>query len=367
MIDMRILMLGSKEYPFGSSKGHDPKAGGGIEVHVEKLSNHLAKHGHEVFIITRRFPGQPKEETHGKIHIYRTGFVSNPYLRTFTFNLSACLKAMKMIKETGIDLIHSHGVLAGLFGSKLSMATGVPMAFTPHGTLDEWGFPIRHILKLLRRVPLRFAKRILFISPMEMESMKTRNPAVLLTNGIDFEDCPKTKKTWRGVRFLFLGRLEEFKGVKLILEAFKKISRDFPEAELYIAGEGEMKSWINKFIEENGMKSAKVLGWADPKDILPKTDVFLLPSTERGQPIALLEAMATGRIIITSLGYIEDGKTGLKTKPDVQNLYEKMLVVCRNPKKYEKLGENARKSVQNLSWSKVVNDFEKEYNKILSE
>lgn len=365
MIDMRILMLGSKEYPFGSSKGHDPKAGGGIEVHVEKLSRHLAKRGHEVFIITRQFPGQAKEETHDRIRVYRTGFVPNVYLRTLTFNLMSLIKGRKIVKENKIDMLHCHGVLAGFFGSILSKSTGTPMVFTPHGTLVEWGFPIRHILKLFRRVPLRDAKRVIFISPMEMECMKPRNPSALLTNGIDFEDYKAAKKSWNGVRFLFLGRLEEFKGVKYVMEAFKMLSVKFPDSELYIAGEGKMKSWIIDFIEKNGTENVKFLGWADSKDVLPKTDAFLLPSTEKGQPIALLEAMATGKIIITSLDYVEDQITGLKVKPDTMDVYEKMLLICRNPKKYEQLGKNARKSIQSLSWSDIVKAFETEYKKCL--
>lgn len=360
-------MLGSKEYPFGSSKGHDPKAGGGIEVHVEKLSKHLANLGHEVFILTRQFPGQPKEESHGRVHVYRTGFIPNAYLRTFTFNLSSLFTGRRLVKEKGIGLIHCHGVLAGFFGSKLSKATGVPMVFTPHGTLAEWGFPIRHILKLFRRVPLRCARRSLFISPMSKKELRSRNPSVLLTNGIDFEDYARIKKTWRGVRFLFLGRLEEFKGIKLILDAFKRISGTFPESELYIAGEGEMRPYITGFIRRSSLKNIKFLGWVPSKEILPKTDVFLLPSTEKGQPIALLEAMATGKIVITSLNYIEDGKTGIKVKNNAEDLYEKMLLVCKDQRKYEKLGENVKKSIQSLAWSNVVKRFEKEYGKALAE
>lgn len=365
MIGMRILMLGSKEYPFGSSRGHDPKAGGGIEVHVEKLSRHLAKRDHEVFIITRQFPGQAKEEIHGKIHVYRTGFIPNTYLRTLTFNLMGLFRGRRTVRESRIDLIHCHGVLAGFFGSVLSKSTGTPMIFTPHGTLIEWGFPIRHILKLFRRVPLRVAKRVIFISPMETECMKPRNPSVLLTNGIDFEDYKPVKKSWEGMRFLFLGRLEEFKGVKYVMESFKRLSGEFPDSELYIAGEGKTKSWILEFIEKNRMENVKFLGWMDSKDVFPETDAFLLPSTERGQPIALLEAMASGKIVITSLNYVEDQRTGLKVKPDATDVYEKMLLVCRNPKKYEQLGKNARKSIQNLSWPDVVKDFEHEYEKCL--
>ncbi|MFH1444899.1 MAG: glycosyltransferase family 4 protein, partial [Nanoarchaeota archaeon] len=108
---MRILLLGSKEYPFGISHKYDKKAGGGIEVHVEKLAKYLAKDGHKVFIITRRFPGQLKKETAGNITIYRTKFIYNKYLRNFTFNFSSFLKAWRLIRKERIDLIHCHGAV----------------------------------------------------------------------------------------------------------------------------------------------------------------------------------------------------------------------------------------------------------------
>ncbi len=378
---MKILLLGSKEYPFGSSYKYDKKAGGGIEVHVEKLSKYLAREGHEVFIITRKFPGQKKQETKktgkSKIHVYRTKFMYNKFLRTFTFNALSSKEANRIIKENKIDIIHCHGPVAGFFGSRLSKKTKIPMVFTTHGPgkIIGWNIVIRKILERFVNTSYKSAKKIIFISKPAYDSDIKRNKelkskSALLTNAIDPDDFKiKTKRNWKEIRFLFLGRLEEIKGIKYLLQAFKKISDNVKDTKLYVAGEGSLKKYILDFIKKNDLKKRiKFLGWIeDTAKILSETDVFVLPSWEKGQPIALLEAMASGKIIITSLNYIEDGKTGIRIKPkNTQDLYEKMMQVCNDLKKHNNLGKNAKMEIkEKMSWDTVIKKYIREYNSVI--
>ena len=84
---MKIVLLGSKEYPFNSSYKWDKCAGGGYEVHVEKLAKYLVKKGHEVVVITRRFPDQKKEEKYfdGKLEVFRVSYMKHQSLRTISY------------------------------------------------------------------------------------------------------------------------------------------------------------------------------------------------------------------------------------------------------------------------------------------
>jgi glycosyltransferase involved in cell wall biosynthesis len=375
---MRILMLGSKEYPFGVSAGHDPKAGGGIEFHVEKLSKYLARRGHEVFIITRRFPGQPYRETAGNIHVYRTSYAPNKYLRAFTFNLLGFFMAPFLIRKHRIDLIHSHAVMAGFFGAVLSRLTGRPMLLTPHGTVVGWGFPVREILRFFQRASLKGAGRTIFISGPAREALAplTRHHA-LLSNAIDLEDYDFKSIPSREMRFLFLGRLEEVKGADILIEAFSRLLKRCPRARLMIAGEGSIKPRIIDLILKAKTEMPhppagrpederiRYMGWMNPREALKASDVFVLPSTEKGQPVALLEAMASGKIIITSLPFIKPGRTGLSCRPNSQDLCRKMLMVCRSPGRYRRLGRQAREEARSLGWESAVILFEKEYQKAL--
>jgi glycogen(starch) synthase len=375
---MRILMLGSKEYPFGVSARHDPKAGGGIEFHVEKLSKYLARGGHDVYVITRCFPGQRKHETiaegNGKIHVYRTGYVPNKYLRAFSFNLLSFLKAICLIRNEKMDIIHAHAIVAGFFGAKLSRLTGKPMVLTPHGTIVDWGFPVREALTLFQKVSLKFAKRVIFISKPAQEklSLLTKSPSALLTNAIDpedYTDASRPARSLRGkdIRFLFLGRLEKIKGLDTLIEAFSSLIRKFPDAGLVIAGEGSIRNQVVDLVVKANTDKIRYVGWVESKQALKDSDVFVLPSKERGQPVALLEAMAAGKIIITSLPFIRPGRTGIYCRAgDPKDLAKKMLAVCRDFGKYKKLGEQARKESVSFTWESTVNLFEREYVKVLA-
>jgi glycosyltransferase involved in cell wall biosynthesis len=370
MIDMKILMLGSKEYPFGSSKITESKPSAGLETIIEKLSKYLVKDDHEVFIITRRFPKQAKEEDFGKIHVYRKTFIYNKWLRTFTFNLFAFFKAIQIIRREKIDIIHSHGHVAGFFGSFLSKITKTPLVWTPHGIVIDWPSPAKEALSLFHRITLRNAKKIIFISSEYVQKrvlLGKKTPNILLTNAIDLEDFKTVPRRWKEVRFIYLGRFARHKGVIHTIQAFSKLVKKFPNSALYFAGAGMRLNEMMKVIEENSLgKNVRFLGWVtDTPGTLAKIDVFVLPSRETGQPVALIEAMAAGKIIITSLRYIEDGKDGLLVRQDVNDIYEKMLYVCKNFEKCTKLGKNARESVKKKSWAKTIKDFEREYEEVL--
>jgi glycosyltransferase involved in cell wall biosynthesis len=360
---MKILMLGSKEYPFNSSSGFDRYSGGGIERHVEKLAKYLAKEGHEPIIITRKFPGQKDFEQAGRIRVYRTGFVSNKYLRNVSYNLAAYRLAKKIVSEEKVDLIHAHAVVAGWFGAKLSKSTRIPMVFTPHGSVIGWKFPVRIVLKRMETKALKSAAKTLFISSGEMEEMrgKTRS-STLLTNAIDLDDFKPVKRAWKTIRFLFMGRLLKFKGVVHCIRAFEKLIQEFPDAELLVAGDGEARREVELAVSSK----LHYLGWvSDTGKLLSETDVFVLPSMEKGQPVALLEAMASGKIILTSLNFIREGKTGMLCSQDVDDIREKMLHVCRNFGKLKELGANARKEIEkNYSWENVVKQFLREYESV---
>jgi len=371
---MKVLLLGSKEYPFGSSHKYDKKAGGGIEIHVDRLAKFLAREGHDAYIITRQFPGQKKEEifkigNDGKIHVYRTQFIYNPILRAMSYNFFASIKALKIIRKEKIDAIHCHGPVAGFFGAKLSKITGRPMIFTPHGTVTTWSSPIKEILRFFENTSALSAKKTIFISKKAQKEMTAvmKFPNTLLTNAIDLDNYESKVARTQTKRFLFVGRLEEVKGLREIMEAFTLLTKKHPDSKLTIAGDGAMRKYIEDFIRKNSTKNINFVGWVD-SDKIPKLlsehDVFLLPSEEKGQPVALLEAMASGAIIITSLDYIDDNSTGVKVRArDVSDLLEKMNYVYEHPETTT-FGQNAKNMVKNVSWDVVIKMFVEEYKRI---
>ena len=153
------------------------------------------------------------------------------------------------------------------------------------------------------------------------------------------------------VNILFIGWLEEFKGVKEILKAAYILKNKNYNFHIYFAGDGKMmpfaKSFISKF---NLKKNISLLGWinnSEKKKFLSKSTIFLLPSWNEGLPNSMIEAMSAGlTCIISKVGTIPDyainGHNSLLVEPrNVQDIVKCLEKVLRNPPLRKKLSKNA--------------------------
>ena len=159
---MRILILGTKEYPFHSGAGFEKKPSGGIEKHVEKLIKYLILRKQSVVLITRKFPKLKKHEKTKYLEIFRVPFINNSLLRTISFNFLAFFKALTIVKN--VDVIHAHAPIAGFFGSILSIVYKKPLMYTPHGNISYWPQPTRFFLYLFNYVSVTASKKVIFVS-----------------------------------------------------------------------------------------------------------------------------------------------------------------------------------------------------------
>lgn len=368
---MNILILGSKEFPFHSSHKYDKYAGGGIEIYVEKLSKYLVNRGHNVFIVTRSFPNQKRIDIQNKLKIFRTKFIYNKYLRNFSYNFLSIFISLKIIKKYRIDIIHCNGPVSGFFGVIIRLLTNKKMVFTPHGTITGWSFPFSHFLKLFEIISLKKASKVIYVSNITKNEIDkyVRNTSILIPNAVDIENYkPLKKKNEKVFVFGFIGRLEKVKGLEILLESFFRFVILYPNTKLLIAGEGSLKEFIINFIKNKELENkVEVVGWVkDVPSFLKDIDVFLLPSKEKGQPFALLEAMAAGKIVITSLPYIKHMKTGIKCQSNVNDLLDKMNSVYNERERMDFLCFNARKEIiEKYSWDDRIKKILKIYSELL--
>jgi glycosyltransferase involved in cell wall biosynthesis len=161
-------------------------------------------------------------------------------------------------------------------------------------------------------------------------------------------------ETSRPNLILFLGRLEQAKGVFDLLEAVSALRSALPDVRLVCAGGGDRRA-VERYAERLGIRDAvKFTGWVGPsgkRALLENAAAFVLPSYTAGQPVSLLEAMAAGVPVIASpVGGIPevvvDGVTGFLVAPGdtatLQRLLRKLLV---DRKLGERMGAAARESV----------------------
>jgi glycosyltransferase involved in cell wall biosynthesis len=156
----------------------------------------------------------------------------------------------------------------------------------------------------------------------------------------------------RQPRFVFIGWLEEAKGVFELLAAFDSVRKSIPGAHLEICGNGSAAAELRLKVRQLEMEDAVTFrGWVGSEEkaaALARAWALVLPSYSEGMPNAVLEAMAAGRAVIASnVGgipeLVEDGESGLLVEPrQVGALAEAMRTLAQNPATAEAMGERGR-------------------------
>ncbi|MBD2056983.1 glycosyltransferase [Oculatella sp. FACHB-28] len=197
--------------------------------------------------------------------------------------------------------------------------------------------------------------------------------------GIDcdkFSFAPRILKEGDPIRLITICRLVEKKGVEYGIRAVAQLVNTRPHLkprlEYNIAGDGPLKANLENLIQELEVgDTVKLLGWKQQQDLIELLDqshILLAPSVtshdgnQEGIPVALMEAMARGLPVISSLHsgipeLIENGKSGfLVPERDVDGLAAKLDHLIQHPEIWPDLGKAGRIHVEQHFNIKKLND-----------
>ena len=215
---------------------------------------------------------------------------------------------------------------------------------------------------------------------MKFEKSFGLKNCVVIENGInmmnfrdsisDIKDNPHT--------FVSLGRLGYRKGTYDILDAVEIVSKKIPDILIYLGGDGEIDKAKEIVAEKKLENNVRIVGWADFEKkikLLKEASVFLLPSYNEGLPMAILEAMACGKAIIsTTVGAIPeviDKNNGILIVPgDVHALSEAMIKMCTDTEYVNEISHNNINKIKEkydmiLMHKKIEDVYTDLYNEVL--
>jgi glycosyltransferase involved in cell wall biosynthesis len=171
-------------------------------------------------------------------------------------------------------------------------------------------------------------------------------------------------------RLLYIGGFHDpVKGGDVLLDALPAIIERHPRVQVTIAGPGEPPA---RLAAVNGR--ATWLGWLDAgakARALREADIFLMPSTSEGLPVALLEAMAYGKpIVATRVGGIPDvladGTEGLLVPPgDAAALADAVAALVGDPDRAWALGRAAKERVAELGPDTIARRLDLVYQEVI--
>jgi glycosyltransferase involved in cell wall biosynthesis len=328
----------------------------------------------ELFVIGYSQNVRPRRFTE-QAHFYLLPKFPLPVLRYLEIFVLGQILAWWLIFRHGIQVVITQSPYEGFVGAIAKKIAGwlrcrVALVVEIHGDFEEGLFmqrriqfpgPYRLLMRHAARFSLRHADFLRAVSNSTRRQLERRVhgktifqfPAwtdieVFLQAGIHEE-----KDSSQSI--LYAGVLTPLKGVHHLINAFARIAKDFPQARLFMVGDGGNKSYAAELKEQvkrfdldarvhflGAMPQAELATW------MRKACVVVLPSASEGLPRVVLEAMATGTPVIgSSVGgipeMVKDGATGFLVQPgDEKVLTEKIRWVLEYPDKTREMGYHAR-------------------------
>ena len=295
------------------------------------------------------------------ISVLSTNRISVIQFLKIIFSNKARLKLLNFLDK--FDIVHCHSIWSPKIAilANYSISLGIKVIFSSHGYLDDWSLKHSVIKKKIYSVLIMNSlikkSKIFFSNIGEFNDSSKKfsfGDVFVIPNGIDNSlfKITKSNEINKKKKIIFFGRIHEKKGIEILLQAINEMPEEFFEKfYLEITGPGETQ-YINKI-----KKMIKIFKIEDSVSIQPpktgknkiiylqSSDIFILPSYEEGDSIALKEAMSAGNAVIISeqcrLNLVEDEKAGIIVKTD-KNSIKRALNKIKDFN-LDEMGENSKK------------------------
>lgn len=311
---MRILQISSA------------KSFGGGEKHLADLIRGLAARGHEVFLAA------PENSVlRGKLTRLKDENFINAGIR-HALDIPAAFKIAGIIREKNIDIVHAHlarDYVPASLAVRLASTAGPASAAGPTGATKAAKFVLtRHVLfpmKGLHRLALSNVSRVIAVSSAVEKQLRTQRvfppeKIVTIPNGIDVEHwaggpVEEMRMAFRAKHqipddaFLIgaIGELKKLKGQEDLILAAEMILQKFPGARFVIVGhdnspDGGYRVHLQNLAAAIGAADNFIwLDWVDDTaPLLHALDVFVSASHTESFGLAILEAMAAARAVVST-------------------------------------------------------------------
>lgn len=344
---------------------------GGAERVLADVTAGLAEDEHDVTVLS--FDSQKGDAfypLHKKIRRIKLGIGDVKSRATF----GETIRRMIALRHT-VQTEHPDAVIAFMHSSFVPAAfaligTGIPVIASEHIVPDyyhdRW---FEYRLLLLSRF---FVKAFTVLS----DDVKRRYPKALqkkmvpITNPVypakKIADTIGTKQKTKTI--LNVGRLTDQKDQSVLIDAFALLSNDFPDWDLRIIGEGDLRKNLEQHIKEHGLEQRIALPGATAKieQEYQKAQIFALPSKFESFGLVTAEAMAHG---LPTIGFAScPGTNEIITHKDngllvddsnrIQNFANGLRHLMENPDTRKTMGQKGLERVKSFHPDAVISAWE---------
>ena len=358
---------------------------GGVVQHITALEHQFTMMGHDVRVIApaskilsefgdKFIPiGKPRP-------IPTSGSIAR---------ISLSLRLEKKIKEVlereQFDIVHLHEPFMPMLCSavlRFSQSVNVGTFHAAAGRPGYYaGWPISAFM-IHRRAKKLSARIAVSTAAQRYHKKWIPGDFQIIPNGIDLtrfstDVAPIPEYCDGKLNILFVGRLENRKGLIYLLRAYRRIKKQIPNSRIIVVGPGKIfRKRYELYVHQHRLHDVVFVGRVS-QEMLPRyyrtADIFCAPATGRESfGIVLLEAMAMGKPVIASSieGYrcvVTNGIEGILVAPkNGKKLAQAIQKLADDPELRRTMGANGRQKAREYSWDKVARQVLACYDKILN-
>ena len=370
---MKILQISFHTAPFGSAGKHDS---GGLNIYVEKISDHLSKNNHVTVVTGEKAESFVKNNLEFKsLNLFDKDLSVEDkeiYLQEFINKL------YESVDPESFDVIHAHYWLSGLVGKEIANKFNKPLVYTSHSLgifLDGYNKERVDCEKIIMTSSDIITTSSLFEEDMILKNYNVdSNKMKLITPGVDVEIFSPDQTVKRENIFLSIGRIQEQKGqIETIkfLDNFKKVENNFT---CYFVGGPSGKSGNEYLVElkqtvvdlnlESHIEFLDNLPQTEIRDLLNKSKLLIHTSKFETFGLVAAEANAMGVPVLTTnsgsvLEIVESNENGYYSESlidgNVNNFVKELL---NNNDKFHNIMLNCLDKSKAYSWANTAREIE---------
>ncbi len=305
------------------------------------------------------------------------------------------MKKIILIRKK-FDIIHANTYIPALSAWMANFFLRKPLLFTVHDVYlqdrkdfwKQWAKQkevpkiVSLVGGLLEKIILKLPRTMIHTvsKTSEEDIIKTgvkKQRIVVIPNGLNLTEydkikSPKNKKN----QIYFVGRLIFYKNIDTVIKSMKLILKKVPNTKFIISGKGPYEDKLKEIVKQEGLEKNIIFTGrvSDEQKIryLKESAIMVQPSLVEGFGITIIESFACKTPVISSNvmplpELVKDGINGYVCKPfDEKEWAEKIALLLKDKNKIRKLGDNARKIVEeNYTIQVIVKKLERLYNRLL--
>lgn len=270
-------------------------------------------------------------------------------------SLFAARKLSSLLSEFHPDIIHTHLKAA---------------SYVLYYALKHHDFRWIHTVHTLAAIDTKPIRRLFFrklyeerkielvaVSETVRESLIRlyQNPSVtVIFNGIDPHQYNRNPTKHFESTILHVGRFVKVKNHRYLLREFAKLHQLRPGMRLILVGDGPLFRRMKEFADELQISQAVTFTGRTDKvpEYLEQSDIFVLPSFYEGLPLSLLEAMASGLIVLSApcgSEVIRHRVNGFLFRLEEDALYRLLIEIIQSMESFDTIRENAIRTAEQFS------------------